>query len=249
MTLNHLRPVESRDAGRRATIGVSRRAFLKAGVAAAGFVARLGLPGFLGNAGALRKAASRHNAFIGSAARVVTMTIEAVEMGQGNLTSYPMLIAESSSRSESVRVGARPARRTSATGIRRLFGDQITGGYLDTGVWEPLFEGPRPAHHGVMLIGAAAKRWRVESRSARGAGGEVVQQATEQDQIRGAAADAAQMPVPEKAREAPGRVQDDRHAGQAPDTPLKVNGKAIYGTIPTDGLKIARRQSPTLAGG
>jgi isoquinoline 1-oxidoreductase beta subunit len=79
-----------------ASAGLSRRIFLKAGVAAGGgFVLGFGLPAFFGETMAAGSGGFEPNAFIriGSDGSV-TLTMPYVEMGQGTYTSIPMLIAE-----------------------------------------------------------------------------------------------------------------------------------------------------------
>src|SRR6185436_4227010 len=76
--------------------GVSRRIFLKGGVAAGGgLMLGFGLPTFLGEVMAEGSRSFAPNAFIqiGSDGSV-TLTMPHVEMGQGTYTSIPMLIAE-----------------------------------------------------------------------------------------------------------------------------------------------------------
>src|SRR5678815_1832680 len=76
--------------------GLSRRFFLKSGIAAGGgLLLGLGLPTFVDDVMADESGSFVPNAFIriGSDGSV-TLTMPYVEMGQGTYTSIPMLIAE-----------------------------------------------------------------------------------------------------------------------------------------------------------
>jgi len=233
-------------------IGVSRRAFLKAGVAGGGFVLGFGLPAFLGDAAAATSGSFEPNAFIriGSDGSV-TLTMPQVEMGQGTYTSMSMLIAEELEVALSqVRLEHAPPD-IKRYGNPLLAGDQITGGSTSIrAFWEPMRQAGAAAR--VMLISAAAKRWQVDPSACHAERGEVVHTASGRRIKYGAlAADAARMPVPEKvALKRPEEFKLIGTPAKRLDTPAKVNGKAVYGIdVRPPGLKIATlAQSPVFGG-
>ena len=121
-----------------------------------------------------------------------------VEMGQGNYTAIPMLIAEELECDLSqVRLEHAPANDT-------LYGNPLLGGIQATGnsnavraAWDPLREAGAATR--VMLVAAAAKRWRVDPASCHAMLGEVIHDATGQRLGYGAlAADAAKQPGPQR---------------------------------------------------
>ena len=233
-------------------IGVSRRAFLKAGVAGGGFVLGFGLPAFLGDAAAATSGSFEPNAFIriGSDGSV-TLTMPQVEMGQGTYTSMSMLIAEELEVALSqVRLEHAPPD-IKRYGNPLLAGDQITGGSTSIrAFWEPMRQAGAAAR--VMLISAAAKRWQVDPSACHAERGEVVHTASGRRIKYGAlAADAARIPVPEKvALKRPEEFKLIGTPAKRLDTPAKVNGKAVYGIdVRPPGLKIATlAQSPVFGG-
>ncbi len=233
-------------------IGVSRRAFLKAGVAGGGFVLGFGLPAFLGDAAAATSGSFEPNAFIRIGSdRSVTLTMPQVEMGQGTYTSMSMLIAEELEVALSqVRLEHAPPD-IKRYGNPLLAGDQITGGSTSIrAFWEPMRQAGAAAR--VMLISAAAKRWQVDPSACHAERGEVVHTASGRRIKYGAlAADAARMPVPEKvALKRPEEFKLIGTPAKRLDTPAKVNGKAVYGIdVRPPGLKIATlAQSPVFGG-
>jgi isoquinoline 1-oxidoreductase beta subunit len=252
MDIDRIKSIAADSPGNAPAIAVSRRAFLKAGVAGGGFVLGFGLPTFALRATAGEPASFEPNAFIriggdGS----VTLTMPQVEMGQGTYTSISMLIAEELEVALSqVRLEHAPpdAKRY---GNPALFGDQITGGSTSIrAFWEPLRRAGATTR--VMLIGAAAKRWHVDPSDCHAEQGEVVHKASRRRIKYGAlAADAALMAVPEKVTlKRPEEFKLIGTPAKRLDTPLKVNGKAVYGIdVRPAGLKIATlAQSPTFGG-
>ena len=233
-------------------IGVSRRAFLKAGVAGGGFVLGFGLPAFLGDAAAATSGSFEPNAFIriGSDGSV-TLTMPQVEMGQGTYTSMSMLIAEELEVALSQVQLEHAPPDIKHYGNPLLAGDQITGGSTSIrAFWEPMRQAGAAAR--VMLISAAAKRWQVDPSACHAERGEVVHTASGRRIKYGAlAADAARIPVPEKvALKRPEEFKLIGTPAKRLDTPAKVNGKAVYGIdVRPPGLKIATlAQSPVFGG-
>jgi isoquinoline 1-oxidoreductase subunit beta len=231
----------------------SRRTFLKmSAVSGGGLMLGFSLPTFFEEALAETSKGFAPNAFIrigtdGS----VTLTMPYVEMGQGTYTSIPMLIAEE------LEVELSQVRLAHAPPDEKRFGNPIFGGIQATGgsttiraVWTPMRQAGATAR--VMLITAAAKRWKVEPSSCYAARGRVVHAASARKIGYGAlAADAAKLAVPEGVTLK--RAADFKLIGTPAkrlDSPSKVNGAAIYGIdVRLPGLKIATlAQSPTFGG-
>ncbi len=233
--------------------GVSRRIFLKGGVAAGGgLMLGVGLPTFLGEVIAEGSSSFAPNAFIriGSDGSV-TLTMPYVEMGQGTYTSIPMLIAEE------LEVALSQVRLEHAPPDEKHYGNPLLGGLQGTGsssairaVWAPLRQAGATAR--VMLIAAAAKRWKVDPSSCHAERSEVVHKASARRITYGAlVGDAAEMPVPEKvALKRPEEFKLIGTPAKRLDAPSKVNGTAIYGIdVKLPGLKIATlAQSPVFGG-
>jgi isoquinoline 1-oxidoreductase beta subunit len=233
--------------------GSSRRIFLKAGLAAGGgLMLGFDLPALLSDAAAAGSSSFALNAFvrIGSDGSV-TLVVPYVEMGQGTYTSIPMLIAEE------LEVALSQVRLEHAPPNEKLYGNPLLGGLQATGnsnavraAWQPLRQAGATAR--VMLIAAAAKRWKVDPTSCHAEHGEVVHQASARRIKYGAlAGDAAQLPVPEKV--ALKRPEDFKLIGTPAkrlDAPGKVNGTAVYGIdVRPPGVKIATlAQSPVFGG-
>jgi len=233
--------------------GVSRRIFLKTGAAAAGgLMLGFGLPAYAGEASAAASSDFAPNAFIrigvdGS----VTLTMPYVEMGQGAYTSISMLIAEE------LEVPLSHVRLKHAPPNEKLYGNPALGGIQATGnsnairaAWVPLRQAGATAR--VMLIAAAAKRWKVESSSCYAERGEVVHKASSRRVKYGALAGAAaKLPVPEKVTlKRPDEFKLIGTPAKRLDAPSKVNGTAIYGIdARPPGVKIATlSQSPVFGG-
>ncbi len=233
--------------------GISRRVFLEAGVASGGgLMLGFGLPAFMAHATAAESGSFEPNAFIridgdGS----VTLTMPYVEMGQGTYTAVSMLIAEE------LEVALSQVRLEHAPPNERLYGNPLLAGIQATGnsnavraAWEPMRRAGATAR--VMLVAAAAKRWKVEPSSCQAERGEVVHGPSGRKIGYGAlAGDAAQQPVPEKvALKRPEEFKLIGKPAKRLDTPSKVNGTAVYGIdVKLPGMKIATlAQSPVFGG-
>lgn len=180
----------------------------------------------------------------------ITLTMPYVEMGQGTYTSIPMLLAEELEVELSqVRLEHAPPNNTLYA--NPLLGEQATGNSNAVrGSWLPLRRAAATAR--IMLIEAAAKRWRVDPASCRAEKGEVLHPATGGRVAYGAiAAEAASMPVP--ADIALKRPEDFKLIGTSAkrlDTPSKIDGSAVYGIdVRLPGMKVATlAQSPVFGG-
>src|SRR5499427_9964375 len=152
-------------------MNTSRRRFLQSGGA---LVIAFNLPAAVGPAVAADEKDFAPNAYI----RIdpngrVTMIVAYVEMGQGTYTSIPMLIAEELEVPlSSVRVAHAPADE-------RNYGNPVLGGIQGTGnsnavrgAWEPMRRAGAAAR--MMLVQAAAQRWKVDAASCRAEKGEVI---------------------------------------------------------------------------
>ena len=167
----------------------------------------------------------------------ITLVMPKVEMGQGTYTSLPMLIAEELEVDlAAITVEAAPPDPdvygfepdpSADEGLKR---DQATGTSLSIiQCWTPLRQAGATAR--LMLIQAAAKRWRVPIGTCHAQGGEVMHAASGRRLTYGVlAAAAAALPVP--AAPPLKAAQDFRLIGRATprrDTPAKVDGSALFG--------------------
>jgi isoquinoline 1-oxidoreductase subunit beta len=238
----------SRAAGSR---DLSRRTFLQAGAAAGGgLMLSLSLP-FAGADAAAAADGFAPNAFIriGGDGQVV-LIMPYVEMGQGTYTSVPMLIAEE------LEVDLKQVRLEHAPPNEKLYANPLLGVQATgnsnamRGAWKPLRQAGATAR--TMLVAAAAARWNVEPASCRAQSGEVLHPPTGRRIAYGAlAADAAQVPIPTNvALKEPKDFKLIGTPAKRLDTPLKINGTAVYGIdVRPPGVKIATlAQSPVFGG-
>jgi len=226
---------------------LSRRDFLKVGVAVGGgLVLGFYLPG---RDDSLQAATESGAPFAPNAwLRIgtdggVTVMLHKSEMGQGIMTSLPMLVAEDLEADWSkIRVEFAPADIAYYTWFTPTFGAQFTGGSRSVrGSWDILREAGATARE--MLIAAAAENWGVAVETCRAEGGEVIHKPSGQRISYGALANkAATLPVP---KEVPLKdPKDFRLIGARTarlDTPSKVNGSAVFGIdVKVPGMLIAR---------
>jgi len=229
---------------------LSRRGFLQAAAVGGGLMLSLQLP-FAEHDAQAADADFAPNAFIriGGDGQVV-LIMPYVEMGQGNYTAIPMLMAEE------LEVDLKQVQLQHAPPDEKLYANPLLG-VQATGnssairaAWQPLRQAGAAAR--TMLVAAAARRWNVEPASCRAESGEVLHPPTRRRFKYGElAADAARMPVPENV--ALKRPRDFKLIGTPAkrlDTPAKVNGSAIYGIDARPaGVKIATlAQSPVFGG-
>lgn len=170
---------------------------------------------------------------------IVTVMVGQSEMGQGIMTSLPMLVAEELEADWSrVRVEtpladlayARPDTKIQGTGssasVRRL--------------WEPLRKAGATGRQ--MLASAAAQTWNVSESECYAEKGLIIHKPTERKLDYGQLVDkAATLPVPTEV--ALKKRNEWKIIGQPlprTDTPLKVSGKAVYGIdVKVSGLLTA----------
>ncbi len=232
---------------------LSRRRFLQAGAAAGGgLMLSLSLPYANGAGEAAEAGGFAPNAFIriDSDGQIV-LTMPYVEMGQGDYTAIPMLIAEE------LEVDLKQVRVEHAPPNPKLYGNPLLAGVQATGgstaisaAWKPMREAGAVAR--TLLVSAAAQRWNIDPASCRAQTGEVFHPPTGRRVTYGElAADAARMPVP--ASIVLKRPEDFKLIGTPAkrlDTPAKVNGSAVFGIdARPPGVKIATLvQSPVFGG-
>jgi isoquinoline 1-oxidoreductase subunit beta len=169
----------------------------------------------------------------------VTIMVASSEMGQGVMTSIPMLIAEeldadwSKVRAEFAPVGE--------AYVNPILGRQLTGGSTAVrGFWEKLREAGAAGRE--MLVQAAAATWGVDQGSCRAQAGEVVHEATGRRLRYGQlAGKAATVPVPQTVfLKEPSEFRIIGTSKARLDTPAKVDGSARFGQdVKLPGMLIA----------
>lgn len=158
----------------------------------------------------------------------VTILVARSEMGQGVVTSLPMLVAEELEVDlAQINVEMAPA---APDYINPMIGAQLTGGSTSVrSAWEPLRQAGAAARE--MLIGAAAQTWGVAASECRAERGAVIHAPTGRRLTYGQlTAKAATLPVPDEVLLK--EPADFRIIGKpAPrlDTPEKVKGAAVFG--------------------
>jgi isoquinoline 1-oxidoreductase beta subunit len=222
---------------------LTRRTFLK--VSAAGGALLVGgyIPG-LREAGTAEAAAGlfEPNVWVKiSSDDTVTIMLSQLEMGQGVMTSMPMLVAEELdvdfNKIKTEWVPADPKY-----GNPNFGGAQLTAGSNSVrGMWKILRESGATAR--TVLITAAAKTWNVPENTVTTDKGEVIHKASGRRLKYGALVEkATTLPVP---KEVALKDPKDFHLlGQSAarlDIPEKVNGKAGFGIdVKRPGMLIAR---------
>ncbi len=230
------------------SVQVLRRSFLRA----AGLGAGLALGVFPDSAAAQPKpvaastAGLRPNVFIHVAATgLVTLTCHRSEMGQGIRSSLPVLLADE--------LGADMAQVAvvQAEGDKK-YGDQNTDGSRSIrGIYEEMRRAAATAR--VMLIGAAAKRWKVDPKTCK-ARAHAVHHAASKRSLSFAllAEDAAKIAQPEaKSVELRPDGELEHVGGELPllDGHVFVTGKAEYGAdVRLPGMLIAVIARPPVVG-
>src|SRR5262245_2109835 len=171
----------------------------------------------------------------------VTIMLSMLEMGQGVMTSMPMLVAEELDI-DWTKVKTEWAPADARYGNPNFGGAQLTAGSNRVrGMWKVLREAGATGR--AMLITAAAQTWAVPENTCSTEKGEVVHKASERRLRYGALVDkAAALPVPKTVSlKSP---KEFRVAGQSLprlDIPEKVNGKAGFGIdVQRPGMLVAR---------
>ncbi len=171
----------------------------------------------------------------------VRIMLTMLEMGQGVMTSMPMLVAEDLdfdwAKIKTEWAGADPRY-----GNPNFGGQQLTAGSNSVrGMWKTLREAGATAR--AMLVTAAAQTWGVPESTLTTDKGEVIHQASGRRLTYGALVDkASALPVPKSVT-----LKDPKSfkvLGQSLarlDVPEKVNGSAVFGIdVKLPGLLVAR---------
>jgi isoquinoline 1-oxidoreductase beta subunit len=222
---------------------LSRRNILKTGLAAGGGLA-LGLR-LSGPARGAAPSPGAQGDFAPNAFVVIppvgpiTFIMPNTEVGQGIFTSAAMLIAEELEVGlDQVQLQAAPPDLSKYTDP--LLGEQATGGSSSIrGDWDRLRQAGAAAR--IMLIAAAAARWKVDPASCYAERGAVLHGPSGRSLAYGAlAVDAANQPVPADIPLKPASAfKLIGTSAKRLDTPAKVNGSAIYGIdAKMPGMKI-----------
>ena len=226
----------------------SRRGFLKISASGA-LLLGFGLPAQGESAAGSARFAPNAYLRVDRAGKVA-FVMPHIEMGQGTHTSLPMLIAEEL-EVDIGKVALEHAPADDKVYANPLLGAQITGASTAIrGMYVPLRQAGATAR--VMLVTAAAQRWKVDPSSCRAEQGVVVHAPTGRKLGYGQLVDAAaKLPVPEKvALKESAEFKLIGTPQRRLDAPGKVNGRAKFG-IDTrlPGMKFAvLAQSPAFGG-
>src|SRR5262245_17328503 len=173
-----------------------------------------------------------------------------IEMGQGTFTSLPMLVAEEL-EVDVDKVGIEHSPADDKVYVNPLIGVQMTGASTAVrGMYVPLRRAGATAR--VMLVTAAAQRWKVDPSTCHAEKGTVVHTPSGRKLGYGELVDAAaKLPVPENVvLKDPAQFKLIGTPHRRLDTSGKVNGSAKYGIdkrLP--GMKFAAvAASPTFGG-
>src|SRR5262249_15488033 len=228
----------------------SRRSFLVAASAlGGGLVLGFALPGRGEAQDTLATAAPfAPNAFlrIDRAGKVIFISPQ-IEMGQGTYTSLPMLLGEEL-EVDVDKIAIEHAPADDKVYANPAIGIQMTGASKSIrGFYDPLRQAGAAAR--VMLVTAAAQRWKVDPAACRAENGVVMHRPTGRKLGYGALADAAaKLPVPEKvALKEPAQFKLIGTPHRRLDCAGKVDGSAKFGIdARLPGMKFAvLAQSPT----
>ena len=224
---------------------LNRRTFLKTTVAAGGgLMIGAYLPDALCEAGSTAAAAGslEPNIWIRiNADDSVRVMLTMLEMGQGVMTSMPMLVAEELDMDWS-KIKTEWVPADAKYGNPNFGGQQLTAGSNSVrGMWKTLREAGAGAR--AMLVTAAAQTWNVPENTLTTEKGEVVHKASGRRLKYGALVDkAASLPVPKEVT-----LKDPKNftlmGTSVPrlDIPEKVNGSAVFGMdVKLPGLLTAR---------
>jgi len=225
------------------TSTLNRRSFLQVSAAAGGgLLVGACLPSWTGTDLVNAAGSFEPNVWIKvNADDTVRIMLTMLEMGQGVMTSMPMLVAEELdfdwSRIKTEWAGADPKY-----GNPNFGGQQLTAGSNSVrGMWKVLRESGATAR--VMLVQAAAQTWGVPENSCTTDKGEVIHQASGRRLKYGALVDkAAALPVPSGVTlKDPKNFKVLGNSLARLDVPEKVNGSAVFGIdVKLPGLLTAK---------
>jgi isoquinoline 1-oxidoreductase beta subunit len=222
---------------------LNRRSFLQVSAAAGGgLLVGACLPSLTGGNTLLAAGSFEPNVWIKvNADDTVRIMLTMLEMGQGVMTSMPMLVAEELdfdwTRIKTEWAGADPKY-----GNPNFGGQQLTAGSNSVrGMWKVLREAGATAR--TMLVTAAAQTWGVAENTCTTDKGEVIHQASGRRMKYGALVDkAAALPVPKGVTlKDPKTFKVLGNSLARLDVPEKVNGSAVFGMdVKLPGLLTAR---------
>lgn len=225
---------------------IDRRSFLKAGIVAGGALL-LGFNLPVGsraeerfNTPAAVPADFQPNAFlkIGKDGKV-TVVVGQAEMGQGVLTSLPMIVAEELEVDwKNIEFELGPADKAF---INPMLGSQITGGSSSVkAFFEPLRKSAASVRE--MLVAAAAQTWNVTPETCRAEAGKVFHTVSKRSIVYGDLLDRAAKITP-NANPKLKDPKDFKIIGKPVprlDTPGKINGSGVFGIdVKVEGMLTA----------
>lgn len=221
---------------------LDRRAFLK--VSAAGGALLVGgyLPGVAESRAAGSAKVFEPNVWVKIGADdTVTIVLTQLEMGQGVMTSMPMLVAEELDVDFN-KIKTEWAPADPKYGNPNFGGAQLTAGSNSVrGMWKLLRQAGATAR--VMLVTAAAQGWGVPASACSTENGEVIHKATGRRARYGSLVEkAAALPVPKTvALKSPAEFHLLGKSTPRLDIPEKVAGKAVFGIdVKRPGMLVAR---------
>jgi isoquinoline 1-oxidoreductase subunit beta len=246
MRINHSQPRVPRPESR----APSRRTFLKTVTVAGG---GLMLGGYLPMPGAAAQTAGifEPNVWIKiTPDDSVRIMLTMIEMGQGVMTSMPMLVAEELDF-DWTKIKTEWAPADAKYGNPNFGGQQLTAGSNSVrGMWKLMRESGATAR--AMLVTAAAQAWNVPEHAVTTDKGEAIHQASGRRLRYGALVGrAATLPVPQSvALKDPKSFKVLGQSVPRLDVPEKVNGTAVFGIdVKLPGLLTARIvRSPVFGG-
>ena len=211
-------------------INLSRRDFLKAGAIAGSSL----ILGFKIPLSWEADAAEKSTSFVPNAylkideAGIITVLVPQSDMGQGVLTSFPMMVAEELDANwKNVHFEQAPAAKVYTNTI---IGMQLTGGSSSVrAFWNSVREAGAAAR--AMLVEAAAKEWKVDAGSCKTENGAVLHPASKRKANYGElVSKAAALSVPKSIK--PKTPENYKILGTPEnrlDTPAKVRGQGTFG--------------------
>jgi len=234
----------------------SRRDFCRRGAAlSGGLVLAMTLPAFGGRApaGRPRSGGTSPQEPLNAWLRIgsddsVTVLVDRSEMGQGVYTALPTLLAEELEiELPLINIVAAPVGDAY---VNAANGGQVTGTSNSvTDAWEKLRTAGAQAR--MMLISAAAQKWRIDPAACRAQDGRVVGPQGKTLSYGQLAQAAAKLPVPKEVKLKP--KSEYRLIGQSQprlDTPGKVDGSAEFGLdVKLPGMLYAAIALPPTLGG
>ena len=234
-------------------VNLSRRGFLKVGIAGGGLLLGFHVPAARRPAAAASAtpAQGQLNSWIRIAKDgTVTIIVGQSEMGQGVMTAIPMIVAdELEAEWSKVRIEQAPA--DPAYGDPMRGGEQSTNGSRSIRNLMPIWRKSGAAAR-EMLVGAAAQQWGVSPDECFAEQNVVIHRPSGRKLTYGdLAAKAAELPVPKEPKlKSPDQFRFIGKAVARLDTPEKVTGRGTYGLdVKVPGMLVAMVQRCPVFGG